>query len=1233
MRPHLTTKLIYLITAVTVLAAAAASIGLGHMRATELFNRQRDALSTQARTAATHLLGDLKNLRGDVLFLSATPPIQGIIRARQSGGFDPVGRSSESDWRERLTQIFDALLQHRPEYFQVRYIGIADDGLELVRSDRRGKEVVAKPGAELQNNADRPYFGKTLRLQPGEVYVSPIELNQEHGQIEVPHRPTLRVATPVFTATGEAFGIVIINIDAGPLLQQTAELIQSPAQVYIVNEAGDYLYHPDPTRTFGFDLGHRYRVQDDIPALAEQFRADGDVNERTLLDELTHYLKVPLNPADPARHIAIVVRTDREAILAQEHAMRLHSAVLVALFAVALLIVSTLFIRRFTAPLRFLTKAAADIGSGHYQVQLPAEPGDEFGTLGNAFNGMVTAVAEREAALQQLASQLEQRVDERTAELSRSERELRVARERLQHLLAVSPAVVYTLAGETSRITFVSANIRRLLGYDPTTVVGTDTWWQEHVHADDYSAFAATFAVEQWEQSRVRQRYRIRHAAGHYLWVEDQRVQMPDPLGDGTEVIGSIVDISAAVTASEQLEKIAHNIAGAVFKLVMAKDGTIALPYVSAGVYDLFGVQPADLDGAIEPLFGKMAPQDVARLRQTLADSARQLTPWECEFQVNHPDGRRLWLQGNASPEAELDGSTVWYGYLTEVTARKQDELRLRLLANVFERSLEGILITDHELKIVQVNRAFSDITGYAPWEAIGNTPRMLSSGWHDEHHYRQMWQALRTTGQWQGEMWDRRKNGELYVEWLSITTVSGNEGAVANYIATFYDITEQKESEQTIRQLAYNDSLTELANRHLFQDRLEQMLHRNERHHTHFAVLYIDLDRFKPVNDSLGHKAGDILLTDVAQRLREAVRSSDTVARLGGDEFALLVDEVDEGGASNMALKIQTLLNAPFDVQGHEVFIGASIGICIYPNDGQTTETLMKHADIAMYRAKGEGGSRFQFFSPEMTSGATERLVLESALRYAVERNELELHYQPQVDLLSRRITGAEALVRWRHPERGLIPPDRFIPLAEETGLIDAIGQWVLREACRQYGSWRDELPAGFRIAVNLSPRQFNRQLVETIRGDIAACHGQPTWLELELTEGAVVRNPTDAIRVMNELAALGFQLAIDDFGTGYSSLGYLKRFPLDKLKIDRSFVKDIPNDSNDAAIATATIALAKGLGLRVIAEGVEDDAQVEFLLAHGCDEYQGYRCSPPLPAERFIALLRANHHGEPNA
>ena len=558
----------------------------------------------------------------------------------------------------------------------------------------------------------------------------------------------------------------------------------------------------------------------------------------------------------------------------------------------------------------------------------------------------------------------------------------------------------------------------------------------------------------------------------------------------------------------------------------------------------------------------------------------------------------------------------------SEISARQRVEEELRLSAKVFENTVEGVIITDSNNCILTVNNAFTHVTGYDQDEVKGLTPQIFHSGRHDAQFYAEMWESLKQNDQWIGEIWNKRKNGEIYPERLTISAVKDNNGVVGHYVAVFNDISDAKKSQDRLDFLAHHDPLTNLPNRLLFNIHLNHGIELARRDLSQMAVIFIDLDHFKTVNDSLGHDCGDELLKKVATVLGTQVRKSDTLARLGGDEFILLLNNIEAlHHAGTIAEKFLNLLSQSFNVSGHEIFITASIGISFYPMDGEDASTLVKNADTAMYFAKTHNRNSYHFYSPSMGEHAQERIKIETLLRHSIDRGEMAVHYQPQVNLLTGQLVGMEALLRWNNPELGMLSPTRFISVAEDTGFIATLGEWVLRTACRQLKEWDSCAIVMPCVAVNLSVKQLEYSDIVGIVSRILAETGLPSSrLELEVTESSVMNNQR-ALSNLDGLRRLGIVLAMDDFGTGYSSLSYLRRLPIQKIKIDRSFVSGMTADSSQAAIIRAIIAMANALGLHTVAEGIETESEAQFLLQEGCHDAQGYLFSQPLPPDELLA------------
>ena len=643
---------------------------------------------------------------------------------------------------------------------------------------------------------------------------------------------------------------------------------------------------------------------------------------------------------------------------------------------------------------------------------------------------------------------------------------------------------------------------------------------------------------------------------------------------------------------------------------------------VSPSVRQLLGYAHDDLEGRLARDF-HVDPLDWGRLLEQLDGQGGKVRDFQTR--VRHRDGRVVWVSINALHHRDANGVLLGIeGVARDVTERHETEVQMAKLSRALEQTADSVIITDRHGIIEYVNEAFEHVTGYGRDEVLGRRVSLLKSGRHGDGFYRNLWSTISRGEAFREVMINCRRDGSEYHEAKTITPLRDDDGDIQHYVSTGKDISERIRVEERLYHMAHHDGLTGLPNRDFFIRRLDERLHAAPEQP--LAVLLCDLDRFKIINDSLGHELGDRVLKELAERLCSLAIGSDDVARLSGDEFVVLLSgtDIDHGAAARMASRILDVLAQPCVVEGQELFVTASVGISLAPEDGGDARSLLKQADVAMYRAKELGRNNHQFYAAEMGVRAAHRLSMETALRRAVERQEFCLHYQPQMDLANQRVMGVEALLRWQHPERGLVPPDEFIPLLEETRLIEEVGDWVLETACRQGQRWREQFNAPIRVAVNLSGRQFtDSRLLKRLSRILDDTGFDRQLLELELTESVIMRDDRHSVRVFNTLWDMDVRIAIDDFGTGYSSLSYLKRFPIDTLKIDRSFIRDISTDPDDAAIVRAIIAMANSLNLQVVAEGVETLEQREFLLATGCHLMQGYLCHRPAAPEQLAAFL----------
>ena len=818
-----------------------------------------------------------------------------------------------------------------------------------------------------------------------------------------------------------------------------------------------------------------------------------------------------------------------------------------------------------------------------------------------------------------------------SSEISRRvalEQELRSSEYHYRGLVESLSAIAWEASISDFTYSYVSPHAEDLLGY-PRAHWLIPGFWRNIVHPADLTRAEAHCYRETRANRDHSLDYRVITADGRCLWVRD----IVSLIKHGHEPVlrGLMIDISEAKRTEEALrlseQKFAKAFHASPDGLLLSRQSDGLLIEVNEGFSHLTGFTSAvSLEQSTLEL-GIWV--DLNEYQHMLALMHRNGFVRDFICHIRRADGQIRLCEVSSRP-LPIGEEDCMLTIARDITERQLMQEKLQQAATVFESTAEGVLITDTRQNISAVNRAFSEITGYSETEALGHTPRLLASGLHDSAFYAAMWHQLTAQGHWQGEISNRRKNGEVYPSWLTISAVRNRDHVITHFVAVFADISSLKLAQARLDYQAHHDPLTGLPNRTLFENRLQAALNGQQESGKQGAVLFLDLDRFKHINDSLGHPVGDLLLKDIAVRLKEQLRDVDTVARLGGDEFIILLPGLQQASdAQHLANKLLDCFTPPFQAGEHEFFISASIGTSLYPQDGTDVATLVKNADAAMYRSKAKGRNRVESYTRDLTAQANERVALEHELRRAIEREELSLYYQPKRSLLTQELIGAEALIRWHNPALGEVPPEHFIALAEENGTILQIGDWVLEQACRQLHAWKQSFEDFGPLSVNLAGAQLRHpnllSRIEQLLGDYRL---EPGCLQLEITENFIMSQAEEALGVLHQLKRLGVQLAIDDFGTGYSSLSYLKRLPLDFLKIDQSFVRGLPDDPHDVAIVRAIIALGHSMQFTIIAEGVENAAQQAFLAAEGCEQMQGYIVSLPLPPELFAAsFLRTRH------
>ncbi len=1001
---------------------------------------------------------------------------------------------------------------------------------------------------------------------------------------------TVSGQTAVAIAIPYRRGLIVGEVDLGRLSKLVRELASDDALlVTIVDRRGQVVAQPNSTASA------EQRNLSHLPIVAAWMHG-GTASAEFVVDG-----QAQLGSLAPIEALDWAVLVSQPVQVAYGQISATRNILLSGLAAAILLAICSAIVlaSRFARPVEAFAEHARVVADGAYDAAVPQSGLAEFDRLSRSLRRMGEAIQDRE-------------------------RRLAASEERYRGLVEGSDDLIVSFTSD-GRMSFANHASRELLGVAPEDAVGRHLC--DFLHRDDRELLRA--ALQQTEDvGSLETRLLTPSGEMHsVLWTLDLQRDADGRVLFGS---GSARDISArkaaegALRASEAQVRLLLNSAG---EGIYGIDREGNCSFVNAAALSILGYDNGDelLGRNIHRLFRDPGADDVS------SDTEHHILQSMLAGEPTTSDDDVFWRRdGSAVPVEYRSYPIVDGGVITgavcafhDISERREAEAEMLLAATVFDNAVEGVVITDAATTIVAANPACERITGYTEAELLGNTPRMLRSDQHGTDYYATMWQQLNTEGHWSGEIWNRRKNGDTYPQWLSISAVRDAGGRLSNYVAVFSDISSMKQSQERLDYLAHHDPLTGLANRLVFNDRLRHGIQRATREDGKLAVLFIDLDHFKNINDTLGHHVGDELLKQVSALLKEVMRAGDTFARLGGDEFILMVEDLDEARmAGAVAEKILAVLDSPIFIGGAEMYLSASIGISVFPSDGDDADTLLKHADAAMYRVKHEGRSGYRFYAADMTEQAAERLRLEALLRRAIEQGQITAHYQPQVEIASGALVGAEALARWNHPQLGMVPPTRFVPVAEESGFIHELGEWMLRAGCEQLKSWD---AAGLRVpvlAVNLSAKQVQRSgFVDRVAGILADTGLDPQRLELEITE-SVIMHVDDTLELMGALRKLGVRLAIDDFGTGYSSLSYLKQLPIHLLKIDRSFVRDITTDANDEAITVAIIGLARSLGLSVIAEGVETEEQAQFLANHGCHRAQGYLYGRPMDSGEFLRV-----------
>ena len=1139
--------------------------------------------SIQANARIRLLADDLRERRGNLQILASSPEFSALLNA-----LPPTESEAKASLQHTLETAFARLAWAYPDSYA---------SIVLIIGDRQ--HILAAPAQTVQPPPADAHWLDTV-LTPGAIDTVMLDRDTSASA------PLLILARQILAPTGETLGTLVLRMIPGNLLAPLARadetLLGPSGRIDLIDGAGTYLAHQVPTKAIpGTSPPSLPAKNHGIEGSFIETRPDGGADIATY-----RYLQIGADDG-----WSLVIRRDQDEAFDYIVDRRNRVILLSLMVAAVSMLLVRLFARQLTRPLSALIDTSERIAAGEASVRMPrsmTEHTEELARLARSFNHMAAQVDSRR-------QRLEIEVNQRTEELARE-------KATLQRYLDVAGAIMLVLS-PTGRIQLINRIGCEIVGRDESELIGGN-WFAlclpERLHPDIHQVLETLVSGQRNELSRYE--YPILTSDGRERTIAWANTVLRDQDGHITGILASGLDVTDA-RAAEAAVRDAHDLLHTVIDTspdwIFAKDRQQRYILVNQAMASALGQSP-------RAMIGQAAPEldlEDRRDRDDYSDDA-VLSGKSVHLRAEHvrdKAGRERILDTYKRPLRDANGQiNGLLAYGRDTTAQHEMEAQLRLWAKVFECSSEGVMITDPAHRIVAVNRAFSEITGYTEHEAVGQTPRLLSSGRHDAAFYDALRATVEKNDRWQGEIWNRRKNGEVYPQWLTINAVRDPTGTLTHFAGVFSDISGIKRSEARLEHLAHHDPLTGLPNRMLLLDRLGHSIERARRHQHALAVCFLDLDNFKHVNDSLGHHVGDELLKAIASELQRHIRSEDTLSRIGGDEFVLLIDALESiASVERIVRKLLGVLREPRRIAGHQLYLSGSIGVSLFPQDGDDADTLIQHADSAMYDAKQLGKNRFRFYTQSLTNGAMKRLRIESALREAAVNKQLTLAYQPQIDLETGELLGVEALLRWTHPELGAIPPDIFIPIAEEAGLIDEIGAWVLDAACQQLSDWEAKGWSPPCMAVNVSVCQLRQpDLPKQVQRALDRARLPASRLELEITESAIAGH--DGVAAIHRLASLGVIISVDDFGTGYSSLSYLKKLPIRKLKIDKSFVADLTTDSNDEAIVRSVIALAGDLGLDVIAEGVELEAHRCFLLDNGCRQGQGYLFDRPLSADALF-------------